>query len=260
MKAVILAAGTSSRLRPLTDTTPKTLLSVGDTPILHRMLSGLSKVGFDHFVIITGYLEHMIRESVSRRFPDLPITFVTNPDYSTTNNAYSLLLARDVVENDAFVLFDGDVVFDIRIVEQLLARGGDCLAVRSVGDIGDEEMKVTADETGRILAISKELPPDRCLGESMSIQLFSPGSAKQMFRTLHQRVIERGLVHEYYEHSIQQALEDGLVTYGVDIGTMYAWEIDTPEDLQVVDAWVTRHGLFDLAAPDRGESRLMTAK
>lgn len=260
MKAVILAAGTSSRLRPLTDSTPKTLLSVGDTPILHRMLSGLSKVGFDHFVIITGYLEHMIRESVTRRFPDLPITFVTNPDYATTNNAYSLLLARDVVENDAFVLLDGDVVFDIRIVEQLLARGGDCLAVRSVGDIADEEMKVTADDAGRILAISKELAPETCLGESMSIQLFSPESAKQMFRTLHQRVIERGLVHEYYEHSIQQALEDGLVTYGVDIGTMYAWEIDTPEDLHAVDTWVTRHGLFDLAAPDRGESRLMAAK
>ena len=243
MKAVILAAGTSSRLRPLTDSTPKTLLSIGDTPILHRMLSGLSRVGFDHFVIITGYLEHMIRESVGRWFPDLPVTFVTNADYSTTNNAYSLLLSRDIVEDDSFVLFDGDVVFDIRIVEQLLARGGDCLAVRSVGAIGDEEMKVTGDETGRILAISKDLPPATALGESMSIQLFSRESAKHLFRTLHSRVIERGLVNEYYEHSIQQTLEEGLATYGVDIGSMYACEIDTPEDLREVDDWVSRNPL-----------------
>ena len=76
----------------------------------------------------------------------------------TTNNAASLLLTRSHVEDDAFILLDGDVVFDIDVIEELVDRGPDCLAVRSVGTIGLEEVKVTADNYDRVLAIGKHVP------------------------------------------------------------------------------------------------------
>src|SRR5687767_5253374 len=151
MKAVILAAGCATRLRPHSDDTPKTLLPVGGVPILRRTMTSLLRCGFDQFVIGTGYLEHMVRDAVASWFPEtvlgVPggVTFVSNPDFRSTNNAYSLLLTRDHVENDGFILLDGDVVFDVDVIEELVSRGPDCLAVRSVGGIGLEEVKVTAD-------------------------------------------------------------------------------------------------------------------
>src|SRR5207253_3395015 len=99
MKAVILAAGCATRLRPYSDDTPKTLLPVGGVPILRRTIISLMRCGFDQFVIGTGYLEHMVRDSVASWFPSLDVTFVSNPDFRSTNNAYSLLLTREHVEN-----------------------------------------------------------------------------------------------------------------------------------------------------------------
>ena len=246
MKAVILAAGCATRLRPHSDDTPKTLLPVGGVPILRRTITSLLRCGFDQFVIGTGYLEHMVRAAVASWFPGLDVTFVSNPDFRTTNNAYSLLLCRPHVENDGFVLLDGDVVFDPEVVEELVERGPDCLAVRSVGEIGLEEVKVTADAEDRVLAIGKHVPVRSAMGESVGIELFSAGSSRRLFATLDERVRARGMVNEYYEAAFQQLIDDGTTLYGVDIGTMYATEIDTIDDLLAANARLAARPAFDV--------------
>jgi len=248
MKAVILAAGCATRLRPHSDDTPKTLLPVGGIPILRRTITSLLRCGFDQFVIGTGYLEHMVREAVASWFPTLDVTYVSNPDFRTTNNAYSLLLCRPHVEQGAFILLDGDVVFDIEVIEGLLERGPDCLAVRSVGGIGLEEVKVTADNEDRVLAIGKHVPVRSAMGESVGIELFSGASSRRLFAALHDRVTVQGLVNEYYEASFQQVIDEGGVTlYGVDIGSMYATEIDTIDDLIAANARVATRPAFDVS-------------
>jgi choline kinase len=251
VKAVILAAGCATRLRPYSDDTPKTLLPVGGVPILRRSMTSLLRAGFDQFVIGTGYLEHMIRDAVTSWFPDLDIAFVTNPSFRTTNNAYSLYLVREHVADDGFILLDGDVVFDCAVIEELVRCGPDCLAVRSVGELGLEEMKVTADNSDRVLAIGKHVPVRSAMGESVGIELFSAASAKKLFAALHQRVVERGLVNEYYESSFQQIVDEGATLYGVDIGSMYASEIDTFEDLVAANKQLARRPAFDTSVDVR---------
>ncbi len=246
MKAVILAAGCATRLRPHSDDTPKTLLPVGGVPILRRTITNLLQVGFDQFVIGTGYLEHMVRDAVGRWFPSLDVTYVSNPDFRTTNNAYSLLMCRDVCEDDGFILLDGDVVFDLAVVEELVERGHDCLAVRSVGSIGLEEVKVTADVHDRVLAIGKHVPVRSAMGESVGIELFSATSSRRLFNALHDRVRTQGLVNEYYEASFQQIIDEGSTLYGVDIGSKYATEIDTIEDLLAANARHAQRPAFDV--------------
>ncbi|WXG41286.1 MAG: NDP-sugar synthase [Candidatus Freyarchaeum deiterrae] len=61
MKAVILAGGYGTRLRPLTYTTPKTMLPICDKPVLHWIIDSLSKRGFDEIIITTNYLEEKIK-------------------------------------------------------------------------------------------------------------------------------------------------------------------------------------------------------
>jgi choline kinase len=246
MKAVVLAAGCATRLRPHTDDKPKTLLPVGGVPILRRTITNLLRCGFDQFVIGTGYLEAMVREQVDGWFPGLDVEFVSNPDYRTTNNAYSLLLTRDHVEDDGFLLIDGDVVFDASVVEGLIERGPDCLAVRSVGNIGLEEVKVTADSYDRVLAIGKHVPVRSAMGESVGIELFGAATSRRLFAALDQRIHKQGLVNEYYEASFQQVIDDGTTLYGVDIGTMYATEIDTYDDLLAANHRLAQRPAFDL--------------
>lgn len=245
MKAVILAAGCATRLRPYSDDTPKTLLPVGGVPILRRSITNLLRCGFDEFVIGTGYLEHLVRDAVTSWFPDLEVTYVSNPDFRTTNNAFSLLLTREYVDANDFILLDGDVVFDANVVEELVDRGPDCLAVRSVGEIGHEEVKVSADNHDRVIAIGKHVQVRSAMGESVGIELFSAASSKRLFAALHQRVSEQGLINEYYEAAFQQIIDEGCTLYGVDIGSMYATEIDTVEDLIAANARLARRPAFD---------------
>jgi choline kinase len=246
MKAVILAAGCATRLRPYSDDTPKTLLPVGGVPILRRTITNLLRIGFDQFVIGTGYLEHMVRDAVGSWFPGLDVSYVINREFQSTNNAYSLLLMRDHVEHGGFILLDGDVVFDVGVVEELIERGPDCLAVRSVGQIGLEEVKVTADNEDRVLAIGKHVPVRSAMGESVGIELFSAASSRRLFGALHQRVRDQGLVNEYYEAAFQQIIDEGTTLYGVDIGSMYATEIDTVEDLNAANARLAQRPAFDV--------------
>nr|HEX4315023.1 phosphocholine cytidylyltransferase family protein [Kofleriaceae bacterium] len=242
---MILAAGCATRLRPYSDDTPKTLLPVGGVPILRRTITNLLRCGFDQFVIGTGYLEHMVHDAVASWFPELDVTFVSNPDFRTTNNAYSLLLTREHVETGGFILLDGDVVFDAAVVEELVERGPDCLAVRSVGEIGLEEVKVTADGEDRVLAIGKHVPVRSAMGESVGIELFSAASSKRLFAALDERVRGQGLVNEYYEASFQQIVDQGATLYGVDIGTMYASEVDTVDDWRAANARLAARPAFD---------------
>ena len=102
-KAIILAAGTASRLRPLTSNTPKCLLKVGERTLLQRSMDALIKAGISEFVIVTGYLHEQIEDFVRKTYQNsLPlregrggsVCFIHNKDYATTNNIYSLWLAR----------------------------------------------------------------------------------------------------------------------------------------------------------------------
>lgn len=255
MKAAILAAGCATRLRPYSDDTPKTLLPVAGVPILRRTMTSLMRCGFDQFVIGTGYLEHMVRDAVADWFPSssgVEVEFVTNPIFRTTNNAYSLSLLRPHLEQDPFILLDGDVVFDLGVVEALLSRGPDCLAVRSVGDIGLEEVKVTADAGDRVLAIGKHVPVRGAMGESVGIELFSAASSAKLFDALDHRVHQQGLVNEYYEASFQEIIDQGATLYGVDIGHLYATEIDTIDDLLAANARLAARPAFDVARHPAG--------
>lgn len=62
MIAVILAAGMAKRLRPLTDTTPKCLLKIGQKSLLERTFNALKSVGVTQFVVVTGYLYEQIED------------------------------------------------------------------------------------------------------------------------------------------------------------------------------------------------------
>ena len=234
MKAIILAAGAATRLRPLTNETPKCLLPVGGTAMLRRALDHLRAAGVDDFVIVTGFHADKIRSAVAEWAPGLRVEWIHNAEWATTNNSVSLWLARPAVADQPFVLLDSDIVFERGVIDALLASPhGDALALRT-GQMGVEEIKVELDGEGRVRVIGKHIEPARAAGESIGIEKFSAAGGAGMFAQLHDRVRTQGLVNEWYEASWQQWFERGGVMHAVDVAGHYCAEIDTAEDLEAV--------------------------
>ena len=244
MKAVFLAAGIASRLRPLTDHTPKAILPVHGVPMMRRSMQHLYNAGIRDFVIVTGYLEDKLKAAVAAWFPGLPVAYVSNPDYATKGNATSLLVARHLVEDHDFILLDGDLIYEAGVVTDILGHPAPTsTAMRPSDSLGEEEMKVIVDAAGNVARISKQLPPRESVGESIGINRFSAAASRPLLDIMHDRVNNRGHVQDYYEDSIQELVTSGRGTVGVvNLGTRYCAEIDTAADLGHVEAQLAALG------------------
>ncbi|HUZ59101.1 MAG TPA: 2OG-Fe(II) oxygenase [Hanamia sp.] len=178
MKAVILAAGIASRLRPLTDDMPKCLLKVGEKNILELTIDNIIANNIDEVIIVTGYLQEKIKLFVSNNYPGLNVTYIYNELYESTNNIYSLWLANESLTGEEMLLMDSDIIFDKEIITKLLASEYEsCLALKR-HDVQDEEIKVKADENGRVLEIGKTVKLQDAIGESIGIEKFGVETLK----------------------------------------------------------------------------------
>ncbi|MCY7362784.1 MAG: phosphocholine cytidylyltransferase family protein, partial [Ignavibacteria bacterium] len=181
MQAIILAAGVSRRLRPLTDTIPKCLLSIGNKNLLQMTIENVLNNGINEFIFVTGYRENMIKDFVENTFPDIEKTFLTNPDFENNNNSYSLWMTKDFVKDD-IILLDSDILFDEKIIKCLLdSENENCLAVNSAHELDEEQIKVILDNENRILQIGKEISIPDSAGESIGIERFSKYFMKELF-------------------------------------------------------------------------------
>jgi choline kinase len=231
MTAVILAAGIGSRLRPLTDTTPKCLLSVGGVPLLERSLNSLHAAGLRDALIVTGYR----REDVERfaRSLDLPVTvrFLHNPLFDRTGNNYSLWLAMEEVAGREMVMLDADILFQQTILTSLLAVPGDALVLHAHQELGGEEVKVQCDPGGFVVRIGKDIEPRHAAGESLGIEKFCAKTTRILLRSL----AGRKHLNEFYEASFQEIINQGVRISAVSTGSSPCMEIDTLEDLRAAD-------------------------
>jgi len=237
MTAVILAAGVASRLRPLTDDTPKCLLKIGTQTILGRTIDNLLDNSIDRIILVTGYLEDKIRSFVQNNYPQLQVTFIYNADFATTNNIYSLWLAMQELSDDAMLLLDSDILFDRLIIRLLLGSSyQNCLALKSTHALGVEEIKVCVDGKGFITDISKEIEPELAIGESIGIEKFSGVGLQMLGDELERMIIGRKMVDVWYESAFQNCINNGLRLWPVDVGDLKCMELDTIEDLQLAKA------------------------
>lgn len=239
MKSVILAAGMASRLKPLTDNTPKCLLKVGGKSILEMAIGNLMATTDSDIVIVTGYLAGKIKEFMGIRFPGLNITYVHNSLFQTTNNIYSLWLAGKVVRGHEMLMMDSDIIFDKRIISKLIASGfQNCLALKK-HEVHDEEIKVKTDKTGRVLEISKEVKPSEAAGESIGIELFGKEGVEELYDIMDRKITMEKNVNRFYETAFQELSKNEL--YAVDVSEYVCSEIDTAEDLLFAQELLIHH-------------------
>ena len=245
MKCIILAAGAATRMRPLTNNLPKCLLPVGGKPILQRAIEHVAAAGIEQIGLVIGFQSGAIREFVKEQFPSLRIRFIVNPKYESTNNAFSLLMAREFFyagskernPDSDLLLMEADIVFSPLLLPFFLGEGSpNRIAVRVAGHHDEEEVRVKIDASGQVLVIGKTTPLSEAYGESIGIEFFSSAAAQRLFETIEQRVRRGGGRQEFYEAAFQSMIDMGVRFTAVDVGSFPCIEIDTPEDLRAAEA------------------------
>ena len=236
MIGIILAAGVSSRLRPLTDTTPKCLLPSSGPPLLERTLRSLEQSGVRECIIVTGYYHEKVEHFADGLHLAVKTHFVLNPRFASTDNNYSLWIAGPAAAGHDILLLDSDILFDRRLIPLLLeSHHENALIMRTGGNLGQEEIKLELDRTRRILRIGKEIDPEMAAGESVGIEKFDAPTAARLFEILGRRKDR----NEFYEASFQELIDGGCSVYAVDNGAYGCMEIDTPHDLAVAQRLAT---------------------
>lgn len=112
MKAVVLAAGKGTRLRPLTDDKPKGMVEVDDKPLLTHCFEQLAELGADEFVVVVGYLKESIIEHYGDSFEGIPITYTHQREQKGL--AHALLMVEEHIDDD-FMLMLGDNIFQANL-------------------------------------------------------------------------------------------------------------------------------------------------
>ncbi|MBQ8542790.1 MAG: phosphocholine cytidylyltransferase family protein [Bacteroidaceae bacterium] len=230
MKAIILAAGIASRLRPLTDNTPKCLLKIGERCLLQRTFDALIENGIEEFVVVTGYLRNQIEEFLQNNYAGVNITFIHNDIYDSTNNIYSLWLTRKEADGKDILLLDSDILFSPEIVTRLLASSQENILALNNHPLGEEEIKVIVDENGLVKEISKVCSIPDAIGESIGIERMSSSYTTALFKELQVMIEEEKADNVFYEKAFERLMPQGY-TFGVmDVTDLFSVELDTVED------------------------------
>lgn len=203
MRALILAAGLGTRLAPLTDDRPKSLVEVNGQPILFKQIENLYQNGIHDITIVSGYKAEMLERTVHGKYPGVRI--IESADYASTNNMYSAYTARGAVEGHGFLMMNADVFYDASVITALLAFSGADAIVTDIGTYIEESMKVIEKE-GRLTQIAKTVPAEEALGASIDVYKFSAKGGKAFFAKCAEYIEEKKEVKLWSEVALNDIL------------------------------------------------------
>ncbi|MCD4674551.1 MAG: phosphocholine cytidylyltransferase family protein [Desulfobacula sp.] len=227
--ALLLAAGTGSRLFPLTQKSPKCLTLVNETSILERLIKSLNQHGFKRLVVVTGHLEDCIRDFLKTRAGNMKIEYVFSPLYKTTNNIYSLWMARKII-NEPFMLIESDLIFEPSLLTEMLYPDRIAIARMKPWLNGST---VTLNQSNEVDAFYTDAinGSNEIRYKTVNIYSLSVSSWYQVIEKLNQYILA-GRVNDYYEAVFQQmVVEKSLFLQAVHFDHQPWYEVDTIEDL-----------------------------
>ena len=125
MKAMILCAGEGNRMRPLTNTTPKPLLKVGNSSLVEHHLKKLKKNGFKDVVINIAYLGYKIPKALGDGEKwDLNISYSDEQKEGGLETAGGIVKALPLLGNDTFLVVNGDIFSDYEFDKNMELKEG----------------------------------------------------------------------------------------------------------------------------------------
>lgn len=232
MKAILLAAGVGKRLKPLTDTTPKTLIRIGEATILERMLNALVGAAVKDIRIVVGHLKDKIKLVIGDNYKGMPVSYILNPDYER-GSILSVWAARNSFDDD-IVLMDSDVLFENAILEKLVkSKNENCFLMDKNYTESGEEMKIAALDK-RVVEIARRITREHDkVGEGVGFLKLSVKYRKE-FLDVFKNIVARDKDCDY-ENALDELVK--RIPVGFEDVTGLRWtEIDFEADIEKAKA------------------------
>lgn len=167
--AIILVAGTGTRLRPLTKDIPKALLKINNVTILERLVKMFVDNNIDEFIFVVGHNQEKVKEfskKLSEKY-NIKIKNIQNKKYDITNTSCSTYLASKDINED-FILVNGDNVLDPKIITKIVNSSYSSMVIDNYKKLNNESFKIKIKEN-IIEDIGKELDISESSGEFIGI-------------------------------------------------------------------------------------------
>jgi choline kinase len=227
--ALLLAAGTGSRLFPLTQFAPKCLTLVSEQSILDRLITNLKNQGFTRLVIVTGHEQECIVDVLGKKSGSLEIEYIHSANYKTTNNIYSLWLARHRM-TEPFVLFESDLVLNSALLDNMVYPNRIAVAKMQPWLQGTTVTIGTNNKVTQFHAGTQDSYSDTRY-KTVNIYSFSIATWEQISLRL-DAFIQAGQDRCYYENVFAEMVQHEILTLEpVSFDHKNWFEIDTVADL-----------------------------
>jgi len=219
LKAIILAAGLSSRLHPLTLEIPKCLLPLHGKAVMEHQLSALEAAGVSDVTVIVGFLADVIRQSIGER-----VDYAVYERFRETNNLGTLHDCRQLLDDDCLVLF-ADVLLSADALSRLAANPADYALLVDRTRVLENTMRIQT-ENGGIVDLGGHIPAAEGEGNFVGIAKYSKIGALALADELEAMIAEGGHEDKYYVQALPRLVKKGAVIEQVDIHEPWL-EIDT---------------------------------
>ena len=229
MKAIILAAGKGQRLQPHTNEIPKCLLTLDTQTILEHQINHLKTCDIDEVNVVVGFASNKVEEFLGNYDSlGMKINTIYNPFWETTNSLFSLWAARFQLNSDV-VLLNGDDVFELEVMKQILSNKDDiCVPYKVKKEYAAEDMKIQIKD-GLLSSIGKNLK--NASGESVGIRVFRNEGVEILKRSLEKEIRTESFNLKWYASSIERILQRGHKIKALNINSLYWHDVDYPNDL-----------------------------
>ncbi len=234
MRAIILAAGKGLRMAFEQERIPKVMLSFGGKSLLRRHIEILRHRGVDEIVVAAGFRADSIEAEIAATGLSKQVEMVVNPDY-VEGSIVTLWSVREALGRGGdVILMDGDVLYDYRMMDRLLAFDhGNCFLLDRDFEEGEEPTKLCVRD-GHLVEFHKVVNVAYDFwGESVGFFRLTEDVARRMIPAA-KRYLDAGMRFELYD----EALRDILITdppgaFGFEDITGLPWtEIDFVEDIE----------------------------
>jgi histidinol-phosphate/aromatic aminotransferase/cobyric acid decarboxylase-like protein/choline kinase len=239
MQAVILAAGLGRRLGPLTQRSTKFMVPVNGRPLGAYTLEALAAAGISRLVLVVGHGADEVRAYVGTTYRGIPVTYIHNEVYRSTNNISSLLLARDELGADDSLVLESDVLVEPSIIADCVNTGVPNLAVVARYESWMHGTVALLEADGRITRLVPKddfRPADRArYFKTVNIYRFARHfSRERLVPQLSRSIVERGS-GAFYEEVLQVLIGSGEALVALDVGQRRWYEIDDAQDLDIAE-------------------------
>ena len=238
MQALMLAAGMGKRLGNYTKNATKCMVPVNGKTLIEYAIESLIYAGIKKFTMVVGYKKDVLKNFLKGKYPQIQIDFIDNDGYDSTNNIYSLYLARDVLSSDDTILLESDLIFDKEIIREIVSSPEKNLAVVSHFENWMDGTVTVLNEEKAIKRIVSKSDFDwnkiDSYYKTVNIYKFSKEFSKNIYMPFLSAYQTAYSKNEYYETVLKViSYLDGdiLKAHLVDGSRWY--EIDDPADLKI---------------------------